>query len=271
MIGIGRLGKKSNPMMFLAPEDIRPNPFQPRRAFDPEALAELAGSIRRDGLLQPLTVRRAADGGWELIAGERRLRAARMAGLAEVPCLEIQADDDRTSVLALIENLQRQDLNFFEEAEGIARLIEQFGFTQEQAAARIGKAQATVANKLRLLRLSPEQRRRILAAGLTERHARSLLRLPEDKRDRMLARMIDGKLNVADADRLVAGAAGPKGRGGGTPVIRDVRLFFNTLTNAVGVMRRSGIEAVAMTQEFEDYYEYTVRIPKENGTIRSVS
>lgn len=270
MMGIGKLVKKANSVLLLAPEHIRPNPFQPRREFDAAALAELAGSIRRDGLLQPLTVRRAADGGWELISGERRLRAARMAGLAEVPCLELKADDNRCTVLALIENLQREDLNFFEEAEGLARLIGQFGFTQEQAAVRVGKAQATVSNKLRLLRLTSKQRDAILAAGLTERHARALLRVPEGERDGMLARMIASKLNVADTDRLVAGQPRLKGRRSATPVIRDVRLFFNTLANAVGVMRRSGIAAVEESREFDEYYEYTVRIPKGNGTIRSV-
>lgn len=267
MWGIGRQEKSKGTLLYLAPGQIRPNPFQPRREFEPGALQALADSLGRDGMLQPLAVRRTGADGWELISGERRLRAAMMAGLPEVPCLELEADDSRATVLALIENLQRRDLNCFEEAEGMARLIEQFGFTQEQAAARIGKAQATVANKLRLLRLTPTQRERILAAGLTERHARALLRVPEERRDAMIDRMIEGRLNVADTDRLIAVTAR---RRSATPVVRDVRLFFNTLANAVGVMRRSGIEAEAVTQEYAEYYEYTVRIPKGNGRIRSV-
>ena len=156
---------------------IHPSPYQPRTVFDEEALMGLSESIRRTGLLQPLSVRKRADGGWDLIAGERRLRAARLAGLSSVPCIEMHTDDRRAAMLGLIENVQRADLNPFEEAEAIHRLMDEWGVTQLEVAQRLGKAQSTVANKLRLLRLNPDQRRRILAAGLSERHARALLRV----------------------------------------------------------------------------------------------
>ena len=248
---------------------ILPNPRQPRRTFDPKSLLELSQSIRHDGILQPLIVRRAVEGEYELISGERRLRASLMAGLTAVPCIEIEADDNQSAVLSLIENLQRQDLNFFEEAEGITRLIEQYGFTQEAAAARIGKTQPTVANKLRLLHISPEQRSRIIEAGLTERHARALLRLPDDQRENVLAQVIEKRLNVSETERLVDTQfqTSPLVRESHTtPIIKDVRLFLNTVANAINLMNRSGINAVAIQQEFEDYLEYTVRIPKKQGS-----
>ena len=269
MLGNMSKPKRVNQVILVPVSLIRPNPRQPRRTFDPESLLELSQSIRRNGILQPLTVRRAKDGEYELISGERRLRASLMAGLTSIPCIEIEVDDNQSAVLSLIENLQRQDLNFFEEAEGIARLIEQYGFTQEAAAARIGKTQPTVANKLRLLHLTPEERTRIIGARLTERHARALLRLSDGLREDVLAQVISKKLNVAETERLVelrlqVPQAGHENRS--LPVIKDVRLFFNTVTNAVNLMKRSGIEAVATQQEFDDYLEYTVRIPKKQGS-----
>ena len=145
----------SRRVIYLSIDKIRPNPAQPRRYFDEKSLNELSQSILRYGILQPLTVRRGAQG-YELIAGERRLRAARLAGLREVPCLLARADEENSSLLALIENLQRRDLHWFEEAEALSRLISTYGLSQEQAAERLGKSQSAIANKLRLLRLSPE-------------------------------------------------------------------------------------------------------------------
>ena len=167
-------------VLKLRVSDIRPNPYQPRRAFDEEGLRELASSIRRHGILQPLTVRPAGGGKWELVAGERRLRAARMAGLETVPCIRRAADDREAALLALVENLQRRDLHYLEEAAAIASYIRQTGVTQEEAAAQLGRSPSALANKLRLLRLSPDCRELLVKHGLTERHARCLLRLEDE-------------------------------------------------------------------------------------------
>lgn len=243
--------------------DIQPNPEQPRREFSYEKLLELAQSIGENGLLQPLTIT-FQQGIPVLIAGERRLRAAKIAGLREIPCIELEAEGVQRTLLALIENLQREDMNCFETAEGIQRLIDTYGMTQEEAANRLGCSQPTVANKLRLLRFPEEERRAILEAGLSERHARALLRIEEaGMRQTALHRIVEEKLTVAQTDRLVADILqGRIKRRKPFPVVRDVRLFFNTVNHAVETMRRSGIEACSERSETEEYYEYVVRIPK---------
>ena len=190
-------------VLLLPAADIRPNPRQPRRVFEEAGLRELASSIRRHGILQPLTVRRMPEG-WELIAGERRLRAARMAGLETVPCIEATADDGESALLALVENLQRQDLHYFEEAAAIAAYLKETGATQEETAAQLGRSPSALANKLRLLRLSPACREILVQNGLTERHARALLRL-EDEEERLSAvrHLADRQLNVAQAEQYI--------------------------------------------------------------------
>lgn len=205
-----------------------------------------------------------------LVAGERRWRAAKMAGMQEIPCIPVEARREKGALLALLENLQREDMNCFEEAEGYARLIEVYGLTQEEAAARLGCSQSAVANKLRLLRLSEEQRTRILAAGLTERHARALLRLPDEgSREAVLWQAAGQQLTVAETERLVEkmllGEPEKRGRRRKkpTPLIRDIRLFLNTVEHAVDTMRRSGVAATAQKEETEEYIEYVVRIPKQ--------
>ena len=246
---------------------IKPSPWQPRRVFDEDALKGLAQSIKENGLLQPLSVRDLGGGRYELVAGERRLRALRLAGYTSAPCIPLETTAQESAVFALLENLQRQDLHFFEEAEGILRLVETAGMTQEQVADRLGKSQPTVANKLRLLQLSPEVRDIVTEKNLSERHARALLRLPEALRGGALQRILNEHLNVAQTDRLVEAMAEqvnrpPHAPRRSMPVIKDVRLFFNTVTNAVSVMRRAGIEAVTSQRECEGYIEYVVRIPK---------
>ena len=159
-------------VLQLPVEAIAPNPYQPRRDFAPQPLAELADSIRSHGILQPLTVRRTPQG-WELVAGERRLRAAKLAGLQTVPCLCRRAEDEDSALLALIENIQRRDLHYFEEAAAIAAYLRQSGATQEEAAARLGRSPSALANKLRLLRLSPDCRRMLAENGLSERPSRA--------------------------------------------------------------------------------------------------
>ncbi|HPE15333.1 MAG TPA: ParB/RepB/Spo0J family partition protein [Oscillospiraceae bacterium] len=249
---------------------ITPNPNQPRHQFDRRELSELADSIREHGILQPLTVRR-REKGFELVSGERRLRAARLAGLGEVPCLIAGVDEETSSLLALVENLQRRDLDFMEEARAIARLIDNFGLSQEQAAARLGKSQSAVANKLRLLRLSPETVDTLQQYNLTERHARALLRLEGEKerRDALLRITAEG-LNVAQTEalveRLVKNSAEaqdplpPKGRR--RYVIKDVRLFLNTVDRGLHMMKTAGINARWSREDSADAILLTITIPK---------
>lgn len=262
-------GKEDRTLRRVRVSDIVRNPNQPRKYFDPEAIAQLAESIRQYGVLNPLTVRRAPGGGYELVAGERRLRAARVAGLNDVPCLVIAADNEDSSAIALVENLQRRDLDFFEEAEGFKRLIDQYGLTQEEAARKVGKTQSAVANKLRLLRLSEQNMELIRSAGLTERHARCLLRL-DDETDRINATnyIIEHDLNVSRAeqyvDALLLEKQSPPAPGGERKVVRlikDVRFFLNTLNRAVGVMVDAGIGATVDQTEEDDCLTLTIQIP----------
>lgn len=246
--------------------DILPNPNQPRKEFSLDKLVELAQSISENGVLQPLTV--SMDTGQPvLVAGERRLRAARIAGLREVPCVEVEADERQKRVLALVENLQREDMNCFETAEGIRELMDTYELTQCEAAQQLGYSQSAVANKLRLLRLPPEERQLLLTAGLTERHARVLLRLDvRAVRQHALERMIKEKLTVAQSERLVEDLlAGRVRRRPAKPLVRDVRVFFNTVNHALDIMRRGGIAAESQRRDEEEYIEYIVRIPRASA------
>lgn len=255
---------------------IRPNPQQPRRSFDEEDLAELAASIRSCGILQPLTVRRAGEG-YELVAGERRLRAARIAGLREVPCLVAQVGEEDSALLALMENLQRRDLDCWEEAQAIARLISRYGLSQEEAARRLGRAQPTVANKLRLLRLPEDVRALLRENGLTERHARALLRLQDPEVQRRAAGdMVRRGMNVAQAEayveKLLQSAQVTPPRGRSTYIIKDVRLFLNSVDRGLHLMRQAGVDAGWNRQDTDREILLTIRIPKRaSGKIDSVS
>ncbi|MFQ9801839.1 MAG: ParB/RepB/Spo0J family partition protein [Clostridia bacterium] len=182
---------------------IRPNPYQPRRSFDNLALGELAQSIKEHGVMQPISVRTLGDG-YELIAGERRLRASQLAGLTMIPAIVVDITDQESAVLALIENIQRQDLNYFEEAQGYLNLIEDYDLRQEQIAKMMGKSQSTIANKLRLLKLSPQIQKDLMENGLTERHARVLLKLPDEALQRkVLHQVIEENLTVKHTEELV--------------------------------------------------------------------
>lgn len=255
---------------------IRPNPQQPRHSFDEEGLAELAASIRSCGILQPLTVRRAGEG-YELVAGERRLRAARIAGLREVPCLVAQVGEEDSALLALMENLQRRDLDCWEEAQAIARLISRYGLSQEEAARRLGRAQPTVANKLRLLRLPEDVRALLRENGLTERHARALLRLQDPEVQRRAAGdIVRQGMNVAQAEayveKLLQSAQVTPPRGRSTYIIKDVRLFLNSVDRGLHLMRQAGVDAGWDRQDTDREILLTIRIPKRaSGKIDSVS
>lgn len=266
----------STRVLYIPLGRIRPNPQQPRRSFDEEGLAELAASIRSCGILQPLTVRRAGEG-YELVAGERRLRAARIAGLREVPCLVAQVGEEDSALLALMENLQRRDLDCWEEAQAIARLISRYGLSQEEAARRLGRAQPTVANKLRLLRLPEDVRALLRENGLTERHARALLRLQDPEVQRRAAGdMVRRGMNVAQAEayveKLLQSAQVTPPRGRSTYIIKDVRLFLNSVDRGLHLMRQAGVDAGWNRQDTDREILLTIRIPKRaSGKIDSVS
>ena len=258
---------------YVPVEEIVPGPLQPRQHFSREGLEELRDSIAQHGVLQPLTVRQKGDR-FELIAGERRLRASRMAGLTEVPCIIMDVDMESSGIIALIENIQRRDLDFVEEAEGIYQLIRLFGLSQEQTARRLGKSQSAVANKLRLLRLPKDVLERLRTENLSERHARALLRLPdEDAQRRALDFMIDQRMNVAAAeeyvDRLCAPpaedrhSADPPPRRRSLFLMKDVRLFLNTMDRSIALMRSGGVNAEASREETDDALVVTVRIAKK--------
>jgi len=245
--------------------EIGPNPHQPRQRFAPEELAELAQSIAQVGVLQPLSVRRTPDG-WELIAGERRLRAARLAGLTHVPCLPVEADDDASALLALVENLQRKDLDVWEEAAALRQLIDRHHLSQEEAARRVGKSQSAVANKLRLLKLPQDVIDGLRANRLSERHARALLRLdgPEQQRA-ALGHIVQRQLNVAQTeayiDRLCQTREAPR-RAAPVYRFRDVRLFLNTVKRSLAVMQSAGVDAHCGREETDSEITLTIHIPK---------
>ena len=257
--------RQINRVLRLPIDKIDPNPYQPRRIFEPEALAGLAASIAENGLINPITVRSAPLGRFELIAGERRLEAVRMLGLRHINAIVEEVDTASSAVAALVENLQRQQLGLFEEAEGIAALMRYQNMTQQQVAARLGMAQSTVANKLRLLRLPHDIRARIGALGLTERHARALLPLLPDVRriEKALDRIGRHNLNVRQTEELVAGMVGPpRQKGRRVLLLRDLRIFFNTVDKAVRTMREAGVGVDAAREEQEDCYRYVIIIPK---------
>lgn len=247
-------------------ERIRPNPSQPRRVFDPVGLQELADSIRQHGILQPLTVRKTAEG-LELVAGERRLRAARLAGLREAPCIILTMDEERSGILALVENLQRRDLDYLEEAEGLARLMERYGLSQEQAAQKVGKSQSAVANKLRLLKHPPQVLEALRRTGLTERHARALLRLPEEQRLEAVELIARRGWTVAQAEQYIENRLEqqPPVRRPPRYLFRDVRMFLNTLDRSLEMIRSAGIRCAYGREETEQEIVLTIRLPKERG------
>lgn len=241
---------------------IAANRAQPRKFFSEEQLASLARSIQENGLLQPLTVRETTEHGLELISGERRLRACELLGYPQVPCLIVEKDDRESAVLALIENMERENLNLFELAEAMKALICDWQITQEEAAKKLGMAQSTLANKLRLLRYTPEERELILKLELSERHARALLKIESPALRRSLIEEV-GKnhLTVAQTEALIQKKLQQQHRQKRIFLAKDVRLFVNSINKAVEVMRQSGIEATAKRSQNETELTYTIRIP----------
>lgn len=266
----GKKNYESDRVFYLPVGQIVPNSAQPRTHFDEGALLELADSIRRYGVLQPLTVRRKSGGGFEVVAGERRLRAARMAGLKEVPCLVTAVSGEDSAILALVENIQRQDLNYMEEARAIQKLIAEHGLSQEQVAEKLGRSQPAVANKLRLLKLSDACSQTLLEHGLTERHGRALLRVEDEKaREQVLQAIIARSMNVAQTEayieQLLQGA--PRRTRKPSFIIKDVRLFLNSINHSMEVMRRAGVEARSTREETDESIILTICIPKGKRAV----
>ena len=250
-------------------DSIIPNPFQPRKSFSDEGLAELSASIREFGIIQPLIIRK-ADKGYELIAGERRLRASVIAGLSQVPCIVRTASDKEMAEIALIENLQREDLHYFEEAVGYESLLSQFSLTQEVLAERVGKSQSTIANKLRLLRLPTKVREQVFSAGLTERHARALLKLEQEAEQLRIVRMIaENMLTVKEAEDLIRDFEKPSSGKDDLPkrppmlrIVKDVRIFINTVHELVAQIRKTGLPVQVTQEQNEDSVTITMVVPK---------
>lgn len=257
--------KSINKVIEIEIKAIMPNPHQPRKSFPDNEITALADSIAQNGILQPLSVRRSGDK-FELIAGERRLRAAKLCGFRVVPCIVHEISDRNSAILALVENIQRQDLSFFEEAVAIEKLITYYGMTQEDAAAKLGKAQSTVANKLRLLRITPEERDLIMKFNLTERHARALLKLASpEERLTVLDKIIKHNLNVEKSEHLIEEFIGLQKERASykkrSKVFQNVKMFVNTINKAVETMQAAGISADSRKIQNEEYIEYRVRIP----------
>ncbi len=256
-------------LLLLPPDQIRPNPSQPRRYFDREGLEALAASIAQHGMLQPLAVRRQGSG-YELIAGERRLRAAKLAGLTEVPCLLLALTGEQSGLAALVENLQRRDLDCWEQAEGIARLMRLYDLSQEQAGARLGMSPSAVANKLRLLKHTPAVRAALRDHGLSERHARALLRLHgEDQQLEAIGIIVRGDLNVAKTEALVEDmlAKKPKPKPKRKLLVRDLRLFLNSVDRHLETLKQSGFPAGTTREETEAEIILTIRLPKQQRPV----
>lgn len=265
--GLGERKAVSEVKVVKVPIDtIFPNPYQPRKNFDDAALEDLSGSIAQYGVLQPLLVSPAEDGRYMLIAGERRLRASKMAKLAEVPVIISEYTSQQIAEIALIENLQREDLHYLEEAEGYEKLMNQFHITQEAMAARVGKKQSTIANKLRLLRLSAPVRKVLMDAELSERHARALLKLPDDeKRLEVLETIVAKNFSVRQTEeyinKLLDGKSEEKRKR--MVIVNDVRIYLNSIKQVVDAVKTAGIP-VAMEQTLEgDEVIISVRIKNQ--------
>ena len=246
-------------VMFLPARSIRPNPAQPRKIFREDAMSELADSIRQHGILQPLSVRRTGSG-YELIAGERRLRAAQIAGLSEIPCIVMTMDDRESGLAAMVENLQRQDLDFVEEARGISRLMGEWSMSQEQTARMLGKSQSAIANKLRLLRHSDAVLTALRENGLTERHGRALLKL-SDEEEKLAAidEIVRQNMSVARSEKYIQDLLEGRQK---CPQRINVGAFLNSLSQSLAKIQLSGISAVSERRETEDQIVLTITIPK---------
>lgn len=257
-------------------DNICPNPSQPRVTFQNDAIIKLADSIRKHGMLQPMTVRRVFDednfsgSTYEIVAGERRYRAAKLLGMSKVPCRIIDVDTKRSAELSIIENIQRENLNMFEQAMAIASLIEMYSMTQEEVARQLSSSQSYVANKLRLLKLTVKERDLLLKYNLTERHARALLKLDDlDLRLQAIEHISRKGLNVARSEEYIEELQKDKKKKNSEEskskcliVLKDIRLFYNSLDKAMGMIKQAGIAVTSERHSYPDMDELVIRIPK---------
>lgn len=259
----------SKEILKINVNDIIPNTYQPRRFFDEVALIELSQSIKEHGIIQPLTVRKRGDI-YELVAGERRLRAAKLASLGEVPCTLVDITDTQSAQIALLENLQREDLNFIEESLGYENLIKEHNFTQQQLAEKLGKNQSTIANKLRILKLPDTVKQYLVENALTERHARALLKLPnEELMMEIIQKVVKQELTVKKTEKLINDtlealkADSEPEKKQNIKCSMGIRIYLNTLKQAYDAIKNTGIEAKYNEIDKGDYMEIVVKIPKK--------
>ncbi len=255
----------------IAVAAIRPNPYQPRTTFDEESIQELAQSIRQVGLIQPLVVRKAPDGQYELVAGERRLRAVKSLGMEKVTCIVEQSmEEESSAMVALIENLQREDLHYMEEAQSYNTLLSTYHLTQEELAQRLGKSQSSIANKLRLLKLDDSVKAALSGANLTERHARALLKLKETENQlEVVDKIVKKNLSVKETEQLVEKTLnrlydektdGARPRPKIIRIVKDYRLFMNTINAAITTLRDAGMRVEVEQEDMEDGVDIHIRV-----------
>ena len=243
---------------------ISPNPNQPRKVFNEDSIIKLADSISQYGIIQPLTVRKMGEN-YELVAGERRLRASRELGYTHVPCVIIDINESKSAEISIIENLIREDLNMFEQAEAIESLIDTYGLTQEQIAIKLSNSQSFVANKLRLLRYSSEEREIFLKNGLTERHARTLLRVLDPVlRAKLLDRIVNERLNVSSSESLIDSYINDKNAEQKQDIrtYKSINSFYSAINRAIDIVKSSGFDIKSRKIEGDDFTELTILVPK---------
>jgi ParB family chromosome partitioning protein len=268
LINIDETDIDQGEIQIVPVQNIRPNPFQPRKTFDAGKIDELAQSIRTYGLLQPILVRKEKEDMFQLIAGERRLMACKSLGWAHISAVVRMISDSAMATIALIENLQREDLNFIEEAEGYGRLLEEFGLTQEVLAQRLGKSQPTIANKLRLLKLPSRVKELLLSQDLTERHARALLKLPNEEIQMKVVNEIFNlgytvKQTERRIDEIFSNQVETAVKDRKKVIIRDIRIFLNTIRQAVSILETGGLGPKMTEKDYGDFLEIIIRLPKK--------
>ncbi len=262
-------------IMNVPVDKISLNPYQPRKIFEPISISELAQSIKEYGVIQPITIRKNFIGGYELVSGERRLRASKAAGCDTIPCILIDVDENDSAIIALLENLQRADLTFMEEADAISHLVEEHNYTQEQLAKKLGKSQSAIANKLRLLRLPCEVQKILCENHLTERHARALLKLHDEQEQLKVLKIVcENSYNVIQTEELVAKTLDKiseekkQDKQGSIKGIVHLRMLVNSITKAVDVVKKAGVNVQTSKTEKGDFIEYLIKIPKNCENIQ---
>ncbi len=271
LLGLEGQERPEESLVYIEIDRIEGNPFQPRKEFDQGKIDELSQSIKTYGLLQPILVTE-NDNKYQIVAGERRFMACQKLGWVKIPAIIKEINTSGMAAIALIENLQRENLHYMEEAQGYNRLIEEFGLTQEVLAQRLGKNQSTIANKLRLLKLPEGVKEEIKGGNLTERHARALLKLEKEKeQEKVVKRVLEENLNVNQTEKLIEESLNkqidsPKEKKKKKKVvIRDIRIFLNTIRQAIKIIKKAGMTPLVTETDREDHYEIVIKLPKDRG------